>query len=185
MKFFTVFGAIVLSAYFFATASLAADKPDIWANAQTIVLHNGENKEVGTAKLVQAPHGVLIHLNLTNVPAGTHAFHIHAVGKCETPDFKSAGGHFNPTEKKHGLLNKEGPHIGDLPNITVPDSGSFAVDAFVSHVTLKEGEHTLADADGSAIVLHAGADDYMTDPAGDAGARIACGVIAPPQAAAK
>jgi Cu-Zn family superoxide dismutase len=134
---------------------------------------------------LQTPNGVLVRLILTKAAPGIHAFHVHAVGKCEGPEFTSAGSHFNPTNKKHGLLSKEGPHSGDLPNVIVPDSGALTVEVVIPHVTLKEGDQTLADADGSALVLHAGADDYTTDPTGNAGGRVACGVIAPPQAAAK
>ena len=105
------------------------------------------------------PNGVPVRLNLTKATPGTHAFHVHAVGKCEGPEFTTAGGHFNPTSKKHGLLSKEGSHTGDLPNIVVPDSGALTVETVIPHVTLKAGDHTLADANGSALVLHAGEDD--------------------------
>ena len=185
MKFIVFSTALVLSIHLLGTAGYAQDKKDLWADAQTVTLNGADNKEVGTARLLQTPNGVLVRLNLTKVTPGTHAFHVHAVGKCEGPEFTSAGGHFNPTSKKHGLLSKEGPHSGDLPNVTVPDSGTLTVEVMIPHVTLKEGDQTLADADGSALVLHAGADDYTTDPTGNAGGRVACGVIAPPQAAAK
>ena len=161
----------------------AQDKKDLWAEAQTVTLNGAESKEVGTAKLLQIPNGVLVRLTLTKATPGPHAFHVHAVGKCEGPEFTTAGGHFNPTSKKHGLLNQEGSHAGDLPNVIVPDSGAVIVETVIPHVTLKAGDHTLADADGSALVLHAEADDYTTDPTGSAGGRMACGVIAPPQAA--
>ena len=180
-----VFPAVLaLAIYILGTISYAQDKKDLWADAQTVTLTGADNKEVGTAKLLQTPNGVLVQLSLTKAAPGVHAFHVHAVGKCEGPEFTSAGGHFNPTSKKHGLLSKEGPHTGDLPNVIVPDSGTLTVEVVIPHVTLKEGGQTLADADGSALVLHAGADDYTTDPTGNAGGRIACGVIAPPQAAA-
>lgn len=140
-------------------------------------LHNAQGKKVGTAKLEETPHGVLISLDLDGMSPGTHAFHIHEVGKCEPP-FKSAGGHFNPTDKKHGMLSAEGMHGGDLPNINVPETGKLKVDVFATGVTLGSGKNSLFDADGSSLVLHAGPDDYKTDPAGDAGARLACGVVA-------
>ena len=139
-------------------------------------LHNEQGKKVGTATLEETPHGVLISLDFDGVPPGTHAFHIHEVGKCEPP-FKSAGGHFNPTDKKHGVLSAAGMHAGDLPNITVPESGKLKVDVFATGVTLGGGANGLFDADGSSLVLHAGPDDYKTDPAGEAGARVACGVV--------
>ena len=116
-------------------------------------------------------------LTLTAAQPGVHAFHIHAVGKCEPPDFKSAGPHFNPDQTRHGIMSPEGPHAGDLPNIHVPADGKLEVEFLNPVVTLSQ-ESALLDEDGSAIVIHAGADDYKTDPAGNAGDRIACGVIA-------
>jgi Cu-Zn family superoxide dismutase len=142
------------------------------------VLKDASGKDVGKATLTVAPSGVLVSLDLAAVPAGEHAFHIHAVGKCEPPDFKSAGPHFNPDETKHGLLNPEGPHAGDMPNLHVPADGKLQVEILDPAVTLS-AEAALLDADGAALVIHAAADDYKTDPAGNAGDRIACGVIMP------
>lgn len=119
------------------------------------------------------PDGVLLEAGLRNLPAGPHAFHIHAVGIC-SPSFEAAGGHFNPTNEAHDLLASSGPHAGDFPNIHVPQSGNLDFEAYNSRLELN-GE--LFDADGAAIVIHRGADDYRTDPAGNAGTRIACGVI--------
>jgi Cu-Zn family superoxide dismutase len=154
-----------------AAPALAADKA-------SVVLQDASGKEVGTATLVTTPSGTLITLDLTAAPPGTHGFHIHSAGKCEPPEFESAGGHFNPDKTKHGLLNADGPHAGDMPNVHVPDGGKLTVEVLNSLVSLS-GESALLDEDGSALVLHAGADDYRTDPAGHAGGRIACGVIAP------
>jgi len=184
MRFFVFPTAMVLAFSLCGIAADAQDKKDLWAEAQTVTLNGAESKEVGTAKLLQIPNGILVRLTLTKATPGTHAFHVHAVGKCEGPEFTTAGGHFNPMSKKHGLLSQEGSHTGDLPNFIVPDSGTVTVETVIPHVTLKAGDHALADADGSALVLHAGADDYTTDPTGNAGGRMACGVIAPPQAAA-
>ena len=136
-----------------------------------------QGKPVGSAVLEEIPRGVKIHLKVSGLPPGTHAFHIHAVGKCEPPDFKSAGGHFNPFGKKHGRENLEGAHAGDLPNIQVGPDGIGLAEAVASHVTLGEGPNSLFHPDGTALVVHASADDNKTDPAGNAGARIACGVI--------
>ena len=185
MKFFVLSAVLALSVHLLGTAGHAQDKKDPWAEAQTVTLNGAYSKDVGTAKLLQIPNGVLVRLTLTKATPGAHAFHVHAVGKCEGPEFTSAGSHFNPANKKHGLMSQEGSHAGDLPNVVVPDSGALTVETVVPHVTLKEGEHTLADADGSALVLHAGVDDYTTDPTGNAGGRLACGVIAPPQATVK
>jgi Cu-Zn family superoxide dismutase len=183
MKFFVLSVVLTLAILMLGIAADAQDKKDLWAEAQTVKLNGADNKEVGTAKLLQIPNGVLVRLTLTKAAPGPHAFHVHAVGKCEGPEFTTAGGHFNPTNKKHGLLSQEGSHAGDLPNVIVPDSGALTVETVIPHVTLRAGDHTLADADGSALVLHGGADDYITDPTGNAGGRMACGVIASPQAA--
>lgn len=180
MKFF-IFFITLMSAFGLATSAIGADATqDTWAGATIVPLKNSEAKAVGEAKLLQTPHGVLIRLQLSNCTPGTHAFHIHEIGKCDAPDFTSAGGHFNPSGKKHGVLNQQGEHGGDLPNIHVPESGALTVETVAAHVSLKEGDNTLLDENGSALVIHAGPDDYHTDPAGDAGKRIACGVITKP-----
>ena len=139
-------------------------------------LKDAQGQSVGTVTLTDTPHGVLMHVVLTSAPEGVHAFHVHATGKCEAP-FTSAGGHFNPTNKQHGAENAMGMHAGDMPNITVPAGGKLTFDILNHDVTLKAGANSLMDADGSAVMLHAAADDYKGDPAGNAGARIACGVV--------
>ena len=161
-----------------ATAMLMAGA-SLPASAQTAsaALKNADGKEAGTAQLTQTPAGVLINLSVKGLPPGEHAFHIHAVGKCEPP-FTTAGGHFNPAGKKHGMMAAEGQHAGDMPNLHIPASGELAVEVLNAAVTLEKGKpNTLFDADGSAMVIHAGKDDYKTDPTGEAGGRIACGVV--------
>ena len=140
-------------------------------------LHNAQGEEVGNATFTQMPDGVKISLSVRNLSQGPHAFHIHAVGLCEPPDFKTAGGHFNPYGKKHGLKNPEGAHAGDLQNISVGPDGTAQTEASATFVTLGEGGNSLFHPEGTALVIHANADDDVTDPAGNAGARIACGVI--------
>ena len=159
-------------------AALTLASPAFAADKASAVLKDANGTEVGNVTLTKTPSGVLLSLDLTALPAGEHAFHIHAVGKCEPPDFKSAGPHFNPDETKHGLMNPEGPHAGDMPNLHVPADGKLQIEVLNPTVTLSE-EAALLDEDGSAIVIHAGADDYKTDPAGNAGDRIACGVVTP------
>jgi Cu-Zn family superoxide dismutase len=170
-------GKSTLAVAFFAM-SLALAVPALPADKATTVLKDAKGNEVGNAELTATPSGVLISLDLMAVPVGEHAFHIHAVGKCEPPDFKSAGPHFSPDETKHGLMNAEGPHAGDMPNLHVPGNGKLQVEVLSPMVTLNE-KATLLDQDGSALVIHAGADDYVSDPAGNAGDRIACGVVEP------
>lgn len=157
-------------------AGLAFVAPAFAADQASAVLKDAQGAEVGKATFTTTPSGVMISLDLTALPAGEHAFHIHAVGKCEPPKFESAGPHFNPDTTKHGLMNPEGPHAGDMPNLHVPEGGKLQVEVLNPTVTLS-AESALLDEDGSAIVVHAGADDYKTDPAGNAGDRIACGVI--------
>jgi Cu-Zn family superoxide dismutase len=139
-------------------------------------LKDANGQSVGSVTLTDTPNGVLMHVVLTNAPEGVHAFHVHTTGKCEPP-FMTAGGHFNPANKQHGPENPMGMHAGDMPNITVPAGGKLTFDMLNPNVTLKAGANSLMDADGSAVMLHAAADDYKGDPAGNAGARIACGVV--------
>jgi Cu-Zn family superoxide dismutase len=149
------------------------------AHAQTASseLKDADGKSVGTATLTQTPHGVLIALSVKALPAGEHAFHVHAVGKCEPP-FTTAGGHFNPAGKKHGMMAVEGEHAGDMPNLHIPASGEQSIEVVNTAVTLEKGKpNSVFGPDGTALVIHAGKDDYKTDPTGDAGGRIACGII--------
>ena len=132
---------------------------------------------VGTASLQQTPHGVLLTAEIANLPPGTHAIHFHAVGRCEPP-FATAGAHFNPSSRQHGFRNEMGAHAGDLPNVHVPSSGATRIDHMARDVSLGTTGNGLLDADGTAIVVHALADDYRTDPSGASGDRIACGVVA-------
>lgn len=143
----------------------------------TATMMGADGAEHGTVTLEQTPNGVLLTAELTGVPAGVHGFHVHETGACEPP-FQSAGGHFNPTDANHGFLDEGGPHAGDMPNIHVPEPGDLMIEVLNPMISLNEGdEGYLMDEDGSAILIHAGGDDYRTDPAGDSGDRIACGVI--------
>ena len=165
-------GLLVVSAAVacLAVASAAFAGPGDEASAAMI---NAEGDPVGTVELSQKANGTAIVAQLEGLPKGAHAFHIHETGKCEPP-FKSAGGHYNPTGANHGFDSQAGPHVGDMPNIYVPASGELTFEVFNARLEVSD---TLLDSDGAAVVIHEGADDYETDPAGAAGARIACGVI--------
>jgi len=140
-------------------------------------LKDGAGTAVGSATFTAVTGGVEVKVKVAGLPAGPHGFHVHAVGACDGPDFKTAGGHFNPTGKKHGLASPEGHHGGDLPNLVVGADGRGEATATLAGVTLGEGEGSLFHQGGTAVVLHAGEDDGKTDPAGNSGARVACGVI--------
>ena len=162
----TLIGAIIL-----ALTSLP-----VAAQSAKALLKSGEGKDVGSAELTQTPAGVVIRLAVKGLPAGEHAFHVHGVGKCEPP-LTSAGGHFNPAGE-HGMMAAEGYHAGDMPNLHIPTSGEIVVEVLNAAITLEKGKaNSLFGPDGTALIIHAGKDDYKTDPTGEAGGRIACGII--------
>lgn len=149
------------------------------ATAAMAILKDASGNEVGEATFTETDEGVAVQVTVTGltvVAAGEHGIHLHTVGAC-TPDFQAAGGHFNPTSAQHGMENPSGPHAGDLPNIEIDADGNGAYEGTAALATLSAGENSLMDADGSAIVIHADPDDMKTDPSGNSGDRIACGVI--------
>lgn len=193
----------ILRRFLLASAALAFISTT--AAAQTAraqsALKDRDGHDVGRVTFEQVANGVLIKAELHDLPPGVHGFHVHAVGRCEPP-FATAGGHFNPADRKHGFANADGPHAGDLPNLHVGPDGKVAVEFFVARIELNEGPsnaeaggraqravgavqgfldqgpYDVFDQDGSSVVVHAGTDDYTTDPAGNSGDRIACGVLA-------
>lgn len=140
-------------------------------------LKTADGKEAGSIKMIETTAGVLLRIKLKGLAPGVHGFHVHETGKCDG-DFKSAGAIHNPLGAKHGYLNDEGPMVGDLPNLFVGANGETEVELISPFVTLNGGaEESIFDADGTAFVIFEKADDYISEPEGNAGARVACGVI--------
>jgi len=164
----------VLAATLVWTTSVFAQSATQSAHADIV---NAHGQKLGIATIHRADGGIRIDIQVSRLPPGTHGIHVHSVGKCEGPAFTSAGAHLNPTSKKHGKDNPEGPHAGDLLNIEVQVSGVGKASLMDSNITLGDGPNSLFHEGGTAIVIHEKADDYKTDPAGNSGARIACGVI--------
>ena len=138
-----------------------------------MALVNSAGQSIGTVRAWQTAGGVSFHIAASDLPHGLHGIHVHSVGRCDPPEFTSAGPHWNPAGKKHGLNNPSGPHAGDLPNVDVAANGVLEATVTLPGATMAG----LLDADGSAVVIHAAADDYLTDPSGNSGVRIACAVI--------
>jgi Cu-Zn family superoxide dismutase len=159
--------ALVISSAFSAAAQKSVK----------VEMHDGTGAGVGTAELSPAKQGVSIRLNLMNLSPGVHAIHVHTVAKCEGPAFASAGPHLNPDMKHHGLENPEGPHAGDIPNFTVAADGTAKATVVAPGVDMGDDPHSIFANGGTALVIHAAADDMKSDPAGNSGARVVCGVI--------
>jgi len=156
------------------------EAPDNAAAEEEVLvsMEDVDGNVIATATLTEGESGVDISLDAGDLPSGTKGFHIHENAECEAPDFESAGGHYNPTDANHGFDDPDGPHAGDLPNIEVQEDGTASEEVTADMVTLdKEGDNSLYADGGTALVIHSDEDDYVSQPAGDAGDRIACGVI--------
>jgi superoxide dismutase, Cu-Zn family len=169
-KCLTGMAAVLLAG---AISAAGADR-----KSATAELKDAKGQTVGQVTLKQGKNAVTLSAKVTNLPPGAHAIHVHTVGKCEAPDFKTAGGHFNPENKQHGLENPAGHHAGDMPNFMIADDGKGVYKGTLQGVTLAgSGANSLFHEGGTAVVIHEKADDMKTDPAGNAGARIACGPV--------
>lgn len=160
-----------------SVAPASARKAPGAAHQATATLLAPDGSPRGTVRAVDTGKGVKITISATGLPPGEHGAHVHAVGDCTPPDFKSAGGHWNPQGHEHGRDNPKGMHMGDLPNLTVGANGKGMLVATVEGASLAGGDAPMLDADGAALVIHAGPDDMKTDPSGNSGGRIACGVL--------
>jgi len=155
-----------------ATNKVAAVSPSAVA-----IVKDATGKSIGEAQFTEENGGIAVAVSASGLTPGVHGTHIHMTGKCDGPDFTTAGGHWNPTSHQHGFENPQGSHKGDLPNMEVAADGIGTVRFSIPGATIKDGEGALLDADGAAIVIHAGPDDMKSDPAGNSGDRVACGII--------
>lgn len=158
-----------------ATAPAAPADSAPRAATATAPMRNAAGRDLGTLTLTDSPQGIVVTGRLTGLTPGEHGVHIHMVGQCQAP-FESAGGHWNPTTRQHGSQNPQGPHLGDMPNVTVGADSSVSVQVTTAGGSLR-GANALLDSDGAAVVVHAKADDLRTDPSGNSGDRVSCGVV--------
>lgn len=169
--------SIILLSLIFSAISLGKAPDKSKSKSLITILRDSKGNELGTAELSPISNGVKIKLDLKGVPPGKHGFHFHEKGLCETPDFKTAGNHFNPERKEHGTHNEKGPHVGDLPNIEANSEGRIQAEFVSLSATLDQSNKTLLQKGGTSLILHEKEDDLKSDPSGNSGARIACGVI--------
>jgi Cu-Zn family superoxide dismutase len=156
------------------TNGTSAETPTAAGRIATATLMTAAGKQVGKITVREVDGGLSVSVDVRDLPPGMHGAHLHTVGKCEAPDFASAGGHWNPTNMKHGSMNPQGPHEGDMPNLMIGADGRGTLTTRLAGGSFD----ALMDADGAAMVVHAAGDDLKTDPSGNSGARVACGVLA-------
>ena len=150
---------------------------EVSGNVARAALAGADGTAYGEVIVAQGDNGLLVNITARGMSPGAHGVHIHQTGKCEGPDFKSAGGHWNPSDKQHGFDNPQGAHAGDFFNLDIGGDGTGALEATISGASLSDGDNPLLDADGAAFIVHEGPDDLKTDPSGDSGGRLACGVF--------
>ncbi len=171
---------LLLSACGYGVASTGAPSDPYFEGVSSTLANAGirdaQDRVIGLATLRETRLGVLVVVTTRDLPPGAHGIHIHAAGKCDKPDFATAGGHFNPNATQHGFKNPKGPHAGDLPNLIVGQDGRGSLSYVHPHLSLEPGASNSLLL-GTSIVIHANADDEQTDPAGNSGGRIACGII--------
>lgn len=177
MKFYPLFAAMPLAMLLTGCAT-SIGTGTVAAPTAKAKLMAGDGAARGEAVVTQSGDGLHVVVKAMGLTPGTHAVHIHMTGVCTGPDFTSAGGHWNPTARKHGKDNPAGQHMGDMPNMLAGPDGSGEIEYHIAAGMISEGATPLLDADGAAVVIHAQADDNRTDPAGNAGGRVACGVLA-------
>ncbi|MCA1750123.1 MAG: superoxide dismutase family protein [Sphingomonadales bacterium] len=177
---------ILLSGAAIALAACAQDRgdygydaPPVQAGYASASLTDASGVDRGQVSFTSVDGGVRVSIDARGMTPGVHGAHIHQTGSCIGPDFSSAGGHWNPYAKQHGRDNPAGPHMGDMPNLIVGEGGTGVLELVIEGASISGGPAPLLDEDGSAVVIHAGADDYRSDPAGAAGSRIACGEVVP------
>lgn len=174
---------ITLSGLVLLSLAVAGCSPDgvspgeVSGNVARAQLVGADQAEYGEVIVAQGDNGLLVNIKAQGMSPGPHGVHIHETGKCEGPDFKSAGGHWNPAGKQHGFDNPQGAHAGDFFNLDIGADGTGSLEAMISGGKLSDGEIALLDEDGAAVIVHEGPDDLKTDPSGDSGGRLACGVF--------
>ena len=169
-------GAVALAGCMTADDGIPVENASAIATS-TAALRDSAGRNVGTATVSQAGDSIRVQIEGMGMPQGAHGAHIHMVGRCDAPAFTSAGDHWNPTGRQHGKDNPQGMHLGDLPSLLIGTDGRGTLEYTIPGATVAGRTLPLLDADGAAVVIHAAADDYRTDPSGNSGARIACGVF--------
>lgn len=148
------------------------------SGSATATVRDAAGRELGTLTLTDTTGGIAVSGRLVGLAPGEHGLHLHTTGRCDPPAFESAGGHWNPTNRQHGTQNPQGPHFGDLPNVSAgPDSVAVLQGVITPGGSLRSAPDMLLDPDGAAVIIHSGADDARTNPSGGSGTRVACGVV--------